>query len=376
MLSSEQLRAIAAIEDALDTANEVALEAPAGSGKTTVVCALAERLQAQVLTFTRKAAAELRERGCDASTIYRLAAENTDNETLGRTVTEDTERIVMSRWADKQRLTPQAALALWPAHGPALIHCEAWLDNLSIRVPFVIVDEAQDCTAAEVAAIRATGKRIVWVLDPWQRIYEWRGAVGIDCPAVVRLTTNFRSTGQIVDRAAQISGRPEKADPRSEQDGKTAWLCRSNIDARLIAEATGGHLVAGHDRRLLALVAIEAAAELGADWALAYRVQPSWQATKDAYGWRLPGVDMWNPRAFLIWQATHDLQDQLTDAPVQVMTIHAAKGLQFEHVRVVGWPAMAKPGEDQRLLYVAVTRATDDLIEYPSLALAIAGGAR
>jgi superfamily I DNA/RNA helicase len=59
------------------------------------------------------------------------------------------------------------------------------------------------------------------------------------------------------------------------------------------------------------------------------------------------------------------------------MTIHAAKGLQFERVELVGWPTMGKPGEDQRLHYVAVTRATTTLVEHRSLrdALqAIAGG--
>lgn len=355
---------------------ELTIEAPAGSGKTAVVveaackCAAFEE-QPRVLTFTRRAAAELRARGCDATTIYALAAEHMPDQDLARVCTEDVARIVEARWAKACNLTPKTASALWPLEGPALLSTNDMLTRLPKEDRCWIVDEAQDCTRPEIEAIRRSARVVAWVGDPWQRIYEWRGAAGMPTGNVRRLTLNHRSDINIVMRAAGISGRPEVTAGATAPNGKTAWLCRSNNDVRNVAEALGCHQVQAVCRRALATMQIEAAACLGLDWAVAYREAPNWAVACDRMRRRLPGVDLSSPRAFLVWQASHDLQDQVADQEVQAMTIHAAKGLQFEHVNLVHWPH--KCDEDARLEYVGVTRATHRLVEYRDLAAAIGG---
>ncbi len=62
-------------------------------------------------------------------------------------------------------------------------------------------------------------------------------------------------------------------------------------------------------------------------------------------------------------------QDQLTTSSVNVMSIHASKGLEFEHLFVIGWeeeffPLLGEGSnleEERRLAYVAITRAKSNL---------------
>ena len=379
----EQMAAIQAIDSfcAYARAGEhLTVEAPAGTGKTTLIVEVCKRmaLAPRVITFTRRAAAELRARGVvDATTIYALAAERMRPQDLARVVTEDIETIIYRRWCGVHRADPKTSRALFRAQGPRLLTTTAMLSWLPQEYRPWIVDEAQDCTAAEIEAIERCAQGVVWVGDPWQRIYEWRetkmtgkpSPCAIPWAGAIRLEENHRSDVNIVARAAEVSTRPERTVGCAAPNGLTAWLCRSNRDAEAIAKAIGCHLVAGPDREVLAQLQIEAAAELGCDWAQAYRRAPSWEMATQALAWALDGVDTWSPRAFLIWLRTHDLQDAVTDHPVQAMTIHAAKGLQFEEVNLVGWPM--KTEEDQRLLYTAVTRPTHRLREYRDLEAAL-----
>lgn len=76
-----------------------------------------------------------------------------------------------------------------------------------------------------------------------------------------------------------------------------------------------------------------------------------------------------DPTTFLRWIRTRDIQGRLEDPAtgVRVMTIHAAKGLEWNHVFIVGCNEGVFPGkrgdleEERRLFYVAVTRAREDL---------------
>lgn len=377
-LTTEQFAAIQAMTGfALHAAHgdEIAIEAPAGAGKTTLICEAVKTLAnhgcvPRVITFTRRAAAELRARGCDATTIYALAAEGMNDQDLARVCTEDVRDLVFARWQAKHGYGREVAKRLWEKVGPALLQTEAMLLHLPRDGRCWIVDEAQDCTEAEVKAIADHAGRVIWVGDPWQRIYEWRGAVGIDCPASACLTVNHRSDCSIVERAKEISGRPEVTAGATEPNGKTAWLCRTNIEAARIAKELNIYQVTGHDRHALACLQIEAAACLDCDWAIAYREAPNWESAVRALHWRVPGVDLRSPRLFLVWLRTHDLQDQVSDTAEQVMTIHAAKGLQFEQVNLCHWKH--RNDEDKRLEYVAVTRATHRLVEYASTDAALA----
>jgi len=76
-----------------------------------------------------------------------------------------------------------------------------------------------------------------------------------------------------------------------------------------------------------------------------------------------------DPGSFLRWIRTRDIQGRLEDpaAGVRVMTVHAAKGLEWDHVFVIGVNEGVFPGkrgdieEERRLFYVAVTRAREAL---------------
>lgn len=78
-----------------------------------------------------------------------------------------------------------------------------------------------------------------------------------------------------------------------------------------------------------------------------------------------------SPQAFLTWLRTRDVQERLmqqqADGGVNILTVHAAKGLEWEHVIVPGcnqniFPSRrGDPEEERRLFYVAVTRAKETL---------------
>lgn len=77
---------------------------------------------------------------------------------------------------------------------------------------------------------------------------------------------------------------------------------------------------------------------------------------------------------YLEWLATWDIQEEVEDNTdkVQLMTVHAAKGLEFPVVIVAGVNEGIMPSqqainsgdieEERRLMYVAITRAKDNLI--------------
>jgi len=90
-----------------------------------------------------------------------------------------------------------------------------------------------------------------------------------------------------------------------------------------------------------------------------------WELTQAVLG------EATSPQAFLTWLRTRDVQEQLmqqqADGGVNILTVHAAKGLEWEHVIVPGcnqniFPSRrGDPEEERRLFYVAVTRAKDTL---------------
>jgi len=83
-------------------------------------------------------------------------------------------------------------------------------------------------------------------------------------------------------------------------------------------------------------------------------------------------------QGYLDWIATYDLQEAVeteSDAGIQLMTVHAAKGLEWDNVILVGWNEGILPSrqaldsglasrleEERRIAYVAMTRARDTLV--------------
>lgn len=83
-------------------------------------------------------------------------------------------------------------------------------------------------------------------------------------------------------------------------------------------------------------------------------------------------VEAGTVKQFLDWLATKNVQDNLKPDMLQLMTIHAAKGLEFQTVVIVGCNEELLPhknaikkgdiSEERRLMYVAMTRAEDHLV--------------
>lgn len=116
---------------------------------------------------------------------------------------------------------------------------------------------------------------------------------------------------------------------------------------------------------------------------LAYAIAREWEIldeasrTEEIFAF-LNSWIMSNPngtvKSYLDWLATYDIQDELTEKTdeLTLMTIHAAKGLEWPSVIVAGCNEGILPSkqaaaadeveEERRLMYVAMTRARDQLI--------------
>ncbi|WP_280459711.1 ATP-dependent helicase [Nocardia carnea] len=109
-----------------------------------------------------------------------------------------------------------------------------------------------------------------------------------------------------------------------------------------------------------------AAGRLGADPAQAQEI---WRALRSLERRRVPGAVSYDSIRRAIWERR--IPDELVPQPTErltVSTIHRAKGLEFDRVIVLRERDYRRseetaPADDARLLYVALTRARDDLYQ-------------
>lgn len=98
----------------------------------------------------------------------------------------------------------------------------------------------------------------------------------------------------------------------------------------------------------------------------AYRQIARWERSKEEAG------EDFSVSSFLRWLRYRDIQEKLileNEEAVRLMTVHAAKGLEFKTIFVIGLAQGLFPSqraeeieEERRLCYVALTRAKDRLI--------------
>ena len=137
---------------------------------------------------------------------------------------------------DEYAINPNVYLKLWALTRPV------------IDVDFILFDEAQDSDKLMLDVLSRQKAKIIYVGDPHQQIYEWRGAVNamksIDMQSYY-LTQSFRFGTEIADYAGRIldylgetkkmsglAGKESLVD--TTQDFPTdinAILCRTNIGA-------------------------------------------------------------------------------------------------------------------------------------------------
>ena len=257
------------------------------------------------------------------------------------------------------------------------------------RIRWMTVDEYQDVSPLQHRLLRLwldDRDNLCVVGDPAQTIYSFAGATSyylLDFPeeypsmkADLQLNTDYRSTPQVVNYANRVlSKSPNRGDylklKSTREAGKRIGTTRYQDD---VEEAHG---VAKRIERL-----IHGGADPG-QCAVLTRInaqQPVICAALHERGipYRLRTDSGWLDQSVsevTAVQSTEktieDLQHARARGQVTVSTIHAAKGLEFGHVFLVGCSEGLLPfgspreGEDleeeRRLMYVAVTRAEDTL---------------
>ncbi|MGT2491441.1 UvrD-helicase domain-containing protein [Cupriavidus basilensis] len=88
------------------------------------------------------------------------------------------------------------------------VYVKAWqLSRPRIPADFILFDEAQDADGLMLSVLRAQSSLVVYVGDPYQQIYEWRGAVNamdhIKAPEK-GLTESFRFGPAIASLASRM----------------------------------------------------------------------------------------------------------------------------------------------------------------------------
>ncbi len=197
----------------------------------------------------------------------------------------------------------------------------------------VLVDEVQDINSLELSVIKALvkpGGHLFAVGDPFQSIMGFQNAIG---PGIVDLLeeygckkqeiwNNYRSSPEMVGKIEDIYLR-NLVSTGVIRNGLSAILCRTH-------EAIG--------------VLVAELKEAG----ISYRLVESKDTQEEGRGARLSGNLLSN---------------------LHISTVHSAKGREFEHVALFGWPSPAslEDEEEVRVFYVAASRASLSFLSRLSL---------
>ncbi|AUZ18145.1 3'-5' exonuclease [Achromobacter xylosoxidans] len=226
--------------------------------------------------------------------------------------------------------------------------CQDWNDlavgMLSAKryeYDIVIVDEAQDFSANQIRAIMgqlSAVHAVVYVLDTVQRIYA-RGFRWVDVGITVRpdnsfrLENNYRNTRQIAELAASIvNGLP------TDDDGTVPFSSEKMRDGALpiVVKGMFRDQVAFAVRQIESLdLKVESVAFLHVGWS-EYLEEMLRQANLDY-------ADL-----------TRKAEWPVGDEGIAISTLYSAKGLEFDHVFILGLSARALPhgegDEDENLI--------------------------
>ncbi|SDD58084.1 UvrD/REP helicase N-terminal domain-containing protein [Cupriavidus sp. YR651] len=275
------------------------------------------------------------------------------------------------------------------------VYLKLWqLSRPSIRADFILFDEAQDADGLMLSVLRAQQCQVVYVGDPYQQIYEWRGAVNAmdfikapECaltesfrfgPAIAQLASRML---RLMDEEIPVRGQGQlesriQYDSLPGQDRFDAILCRKNATVLThLAQGIGrGDRVAVRAKLDELRAFADGAERLMRGERISYPASlalfETWEEVQD-YADSLAGRDL-QPLVKLIDSEGVDyLRLILTrvspekEADYVISTTHRVKGLEFDSVYLAG-DFKFKTGEEgevtmtpeeKRLLYVAMTRA-------------------
>jgi UvrD-like helicase C-terminal domain/UvrD/REP helicase N-terminal domain len=274
------------------------------------------------------------------------------------------------------------------------IYLKVWAQTEPrIEADFILFDEAQDSDGVMLSTLALQRHaQIIYVGDPYQQIYEWRGAVNamsqIDAPECA-LTESFRfgpTSAALASRILALLGE------RTPVRGQTtigsimvedpslsppvdAILCRKNVTA--IWQLAAG-IEAGHKPAIRMSPAEIAAFADGADLLMAgkrafrpaaFSLFENWGEAQ-SFARSAVGRDLL-PIVQMVDECgtgyVRELARRVTPesgADYVISTVHRSKGLQWKRVKVTNDfrfktvdGRLTLDEDEMRLLYVAVTRA-------------------
>jgi len=242
----------------------------------------------------------------------------------------------------------------------------------------IYVDEAQDMNPLQFMMLRAMAgddPDLFCVGDPNQSIYGFNGANPQLMLEIVRtwpdtvvldLTRNHRSTANIIAVANTLLEKGAQGITPAKDEGDVPMIRAYNTDEEE-AEHVAAWLGAKHQpgcpwRSMAVLARTNAQLELIAGYLDAHDIPYERRGPEHS-----PASDLLaTPETW-----TRRLDDDQHDA-VALSTIHRAKGLEFQCVAAIGWAEGQLPNynatapneiaEEQRLAYVALSRAEDSLL--------------
>jgi hypothetical protein len=290
------------------------------------------------------------------------------------------------------------------------VYMKAWaLSAPVIPGEFLLIDECQDSDGILLSVLRhQPHAQVIYVGDPYQQLYDWRGAINamdhIRAPECA-LTESFRFGPDFAMLASKIllllgertplRGQAHIAsmivtdpDARPNVD---AVLCRKNatVIGELVAGLAAGHKVAVRINAGEILAFADGAERLKRGQRThapaALSLFESWSDVQE-YARSHAGRDLLSLVMIIDNHGISHLRQMLAsvtqeaEADYVVSTIHGAKGLEWNRVRVMGDFRYRTDGEgrlsldddEARLMYVGLTRArqvmdvsslADDLIQ-------------
>lgn len=286
----------------------------------------------------------------------------------------------------KTSITPDVYLKQWERSKP------------QIGADFILFDEAQDTDGLMLSVLRLQrSSQIIYVGDPYQQIYEWRGAVNAMELIKARecaLTESFRfgpHFAALASRVLRLLG--ERTPLRGQTSVKSTFfedpdatrlfdavLCRKNVT---VVGALANGLMAGHKVAVRANIEEILAFADGADRLMrgqrtftpaSLALFETWRDVQD-YANSFAGRDLLPIVQIIDREGTGYLRGLLSrvtpeaEADYVVSTIHRAKGLEWDRVKVSGdfrFKAeddgrTTMTDEEKRLLYVGLTRARHEM---------------
>uniref|UniRef100_A0A8C8R6G3 F-box DNA helicase 1 n=1 Tax=Pelusios castaneus TaxID=367368 RepID=A0A8C8R6G3_9SAUR len=312
------------------------------------------------------------------------------------------------------KMTPDGYLKLWQLRKPRLFPYDA-----------VFVDEAQDCTPAIMDIVLSQNCGKIFVGDPHQQIYSFRGAVNalfaVPHTHIFYLTQSFRFGPEIAYIGATILdvckkirnktlvGGNQEGDVRGSVTGKTAFLSRGNLNvfenAVMVTEgerSTKIHLLGGpknfglnkiHDIWKLLQPEDVQKLQIEDHFIKKWVEKDGFQGLKSYAAVtedrelevKIAIVEKYNVRIpELVGRIKNSHVSNIAFAEYVLGTVHKAKGLEFDNVvltddfvkvpcarhnlrRLPHFSTDMSAEDEWNLLYVAVTRAKKHLLMTKSL---------